>query len=314
MRSGPVGTARIRLEKLLEGPQKVVLVSKPSYYSIYGTPGPVMPQFGPDFPFHNLSKDSNEAATKISQAKLGGFCNELLSGQRDSGNDNESPSPARRTLQARRTNYNSNQSFNINSNSGSGGRVSSYSSSYSNNNGHISGIESGYPGKTGQGYSYTYSNEGTGPPGSSSYGYTLNGLRVPKELQGYTPKAIKEGCERALSGPSHPQVSQGRPPRPLPSPGPPGPSGTRPIHRLEQPGLPIMPYVLGQFKKYRQACGNVCAKAPLCGGFVVSTDFSTTSCDLVIRHRVGRGDFIDQSQARGYKYHVEGYRKISSRQ
>ncbi|KAF8452961.1 hypothetical protein BGX38DRAFT_1259285 [Terfezia claveryi] len=177
-------------------------IAQASYYSIYDTPGPVMPQFGPDFPFHNLSKDSNEVATKISQAKLGRFCNELLSGQSDSDvNDNEPlRKPARRRLQARRTNYNSNLSFNVNSNSGSGGSVSSYSSSYSNNNGHISGIESGYPGKTGQGYSYTYSNEGTGQSGSSSHNYTLNGLRVPKELQGYTPKAIKEGCEKALSG------------------------------------------------------------------------------------------------------------------
>ncbi|KAF8446464.1 hypothetical protein BGX38DRAFT_1271061 [Terfezia claveryi] len=173
-------------------------IAQASYYSIYDTPGPVIPQFGPDFPFHNLSKNSNEVAAKISQAKLGGFCNELLSGEPDSDDsDDEEP---RRRLQARGTNYNTNQNFNANSNSGSGGSGSSYSSSYSNSNGQISGIESGYPGKTGQGYSYTYSNEGTGPPGSSSHGYTLNGLRVPKELQGYTPKAIMEGCERALSG------------------------------------------------------------------------------------------------------------------
>ncbi|RPB20063.1 hypothetical protein L211DRAFT_895361 [Terfezia boudieri ATCC MYA-4762] len=169
-----------------------------SYYSIYNTPGPVIPQFGPDFPFDNLSKDSNEAAAKIRQAKLSGFCKDLLSGESDSDdNDDELPRPVRRRLQARRTNYNSNQSFNANFNSGSGGSGSSYSSSYSNNNGRISVIESGYPGKTGQGYSYTYSNEGTGTPGSS---YTLNGLRVPKELQGYTPKAIRQGCEKALGG------------------------------------------------------------------------------------------------------------------
>ncbi|KAF8428308.1 hypothetical protein EV426DRAFT_336503 [Tirmania nivea] len=173
-------------------------IARASYYSIYDTPGPVIPQFGPDFPFNNLSNDSKEAATQISQAKLGGFCNELLSSEPDSGDsdDDESLRPVRRRLRARGSSYNSNQNFNANSNFGSGGSGSSYSSSYSNINGHISGIESGYPGKSGQGYLYTYSNEGNEPPG----GYTLNGLRVPKALQGYTPRAIKKGCERALSG------------------------------------------------------------------------------------------------------------------
>lgn len=164
----------------------------------------MIPKFGPDFPFHHLSNNSREVATKISQAKLGGFCNQLLSdgsGSYDSYGD-ELPRPARRRLRARGSNYNSNQSFNVNSNSGSGGSGSSYSSSYSNSNGKISGMKSGYSGNNGQRYSYTYSNEGVRPSGSSHSfrGYTLNGLRVPKVLQGYTPKAIKKGCERALSG------------------------------------------------------------------------------------------------------------------
>ena len=69
-----------------------------------------------------------------------------------------------------------------------------------------------------------------------------------------------------------------------------------------------MSYIPGQFMKYRQACGYACVRASSCGGFVVSTDFETNNCELVIGHSVGRGDFIDQSRAGGYKYHIEGYR------
>ncbi|RPB25838.1 hypothetical protein L211DRAFT_847617 [Terfezia boudieri ATCC MYA-4762] len=111
MRSGPVGIAPTRESgwkshsrghKRWNSTRSVTLwdtvYATSSYYSIYNTPGPVIPQFGPDFPFDNLSKDSNEAAAKIRQAKLSGFCKDLLSGESDSNdNDDELPRPVRRS-------------------------------------------------------------------------------------------------------------------------------------------------------------------------------------------------------------------------
>lgn len=47
-----------------------------------------------------------------------------------------------------------------------------------------------------------------------------------------------------------------------------------------------------------------------CGGFVISTDFTTNMCGLVMGRDLERGDFIDQSQADGFEYHVEGYSKV----
>lgn len=128
------------------------------------------------------------------------------------------------------------------------------------------------------------------------------------------------------SGPGSPPINSTAPlpsSNPVPSPAPsaglnPGiyfqnafyGSGTdNPPRSVEQPGLPPIPFVPGQFHAYRYACAEVCARTTAALAFTVRTDFRTNQCDLVIGSEIGRDDIVPVSGAQSGGLHLEAWNK-----
>ncbi|KAI5809830.1 hypothetical protein DFH27DRAFT_521477 [Peziza echinospora] len=283
----------------------------------FDTLGPVIPE-GPLPPYENIPPYENtssdfkqpinkgsfpgkpeveDALAIISENKLAGWCRDLVI-------DSRSLSKASTQATQRRdpeSNSNVNVSLNDNYN-GDDGSSSSYSSSYTNSNGHVTGYVSENPGPGGKPYYTQFDNLQS--EGEESY--AINGWPVPKALWGKQPGAIQAACSHIskteTAGDTDPQSTSGGVSE---QPKIPkyefenvyyGSGSDLPLLRYERPGLPDVPYALGQFTPYRQQCGTVCERSKDCSGFVVSTDYTINKCMLVTGKSIGRNDFLDESQ------------------
>ncbi|KAI5788377.1 hypothetical protein EDC01DRAFT_783549 [Geopyxis carbonaria] len=139
--------------------------------------------------------------------------------------------------------------------------------------------------------------------GHSNNNYNINGVEVPKELEGFRPATLSSACSTYLSG------------------GPPAPGSddafsnvyygyatAAALHHRLTPGLEPESYSTKDFDDYRTRCGDAAAAKSEVGAFVVQTDFETNRCYLATGGGVdAKRDLKDDKTMKNY---LEAWNKV----